>query len=197
VCSKNVVNYEHFGEVERGRCPLHENVEARHEQEVKKAADEAMAKVRADHPDLSDADLMIRVSDRVKQAEDARKGQAQVRAEAFPYHMVENELRHRPHVHGVPALHQPAQAIAPLPQYVHPYAFAPFPLVQPFVPPLVQPPIQPPQLIQQLPPHYYNAFGPAPQQPPPYVSHRDFQPFQPFPYPYNDPYYGHPPDRYR
>jgi TRIAD3 protein (E3 ubiquitin-protein ligase RNF216) len=188
VCSKNVVNYEHFGEVERGRCPLHENVEERHEQEVKKAADEAMAKVRADHPDLSDSDLMIKVSDRVKKAEDARKGQAQERAEAFPYHMVENELRPRPHVHGGPA---------PQPQYVHPQAFAPFPFVQAFVPPLVQPPVQPPQLIPQLPPHYYNAFGPAPQPPQQYVSHHGFQPLPPFPHPYNNHYYGHPPDRYR
>lgn len=76
VCSKNVTSYDHFGEERRGKCPLHENVEDRHEQEVKKAADEAMAKVRADNPGLSEADLMIKVSDRVKHAENARKSRA-------------------------------------------------------------------------------------------------------------------------
>ena len=70
------MNYEHFGEAQSGKCPLHDNVENRHEQEVKKAADEAMAKVRVDNPGLSDADLMIQVSDRVKQAENARKERA-------------------------------------------------------------------------------------------------------------------------
>lgn len=83
MCSKNVRDYQHFGEGQRlvegrrtDKCPLHENVEDRHEQEVKKAADEAMAKVRAENPGLSDADLMVKVSDRVKQAEDARRGRA-------------------------------------------------------------------------------------------------------------------------
>jgi TRIAD3 protein (E3 ubiquitin-protein ligase RNF216) len=45
VCSKNVTDYNHFGEARTGKCPLHENVEDRHEQEVKRAAEEAMAKV--------------------------------------------------------------------------------------------------------------------------------------------------------
>ncbi|KAL7772070.1 hypothetical protein CFE70_002023 [Pyrenophora teres f. teres 0-1] len=62
VCSKNVTDYNHFGNVEAGKCPLHENVEDRHEKEVKKAAGDAMAKVRADNPGLSDADLMIKVT---------------------------------------------------------------------------------------------------------------------------------------
>lgn len=79
-----MTDYNHFGEA-KGRCPLHENIEDRHEQEVKRAADEAMAKVRADNPSLADADLMIKVSDRVKQAEDARRGRAVADAQAFPY----------------------------------------------------------------------------------------------------------------
>ena len=76
MCSQTVRGYEHFGEGQRGKCPLHDNVEDRHEQEVKQAAEEAMAKVRLDHPELSDADLMTKVSDRVKQAEDVRRGRA-------------------------------------------------------------------------------------------------------------------------
>jgi TRIAD3 protein (E3 ubiquitin-protein ligase RNF216) len=198
VCSKNVTNYEHFGQVAQGRCPLHENVEERHEQEVKKAADEAMAKVRADHPDLSEVDLMVKVSDRVKKAEDARKGQAQVRVEAFPYHMVENELQHRPFaevnldlgLHRPAQAIQPAQGIQPAPQYVpYPYAVAPVPLFDEF-------PVQPLPLVQQFPPQFYNPFGPVAQQ---YVGFHRFQPFQPFPFPFpdNNYYHGHPPNQYR
>jgi TRIAD3 protein (E3 ubiquitin-protein ligase RNF216) len=143
VCSKDVNNYEHFGEVGRGRCPLHENVEDRHEQEVKKAADEAMAKVRADNPGVSDSDLMIKVSDRVKQAEDARKGRGQAQANVFPYHMVDNQIQHRmprPPPEGQPpdldhhVVRQRIQAIPQMPvpaaRYVpfNPYAFAPVPI---------------------------------------------------------------------
>lgn len=55
VCSKNVRNYSHFEDARGVRgCPLHDNVETRHEEEVKKAADEAMAKVRAENPDMSE-----------------------------------------------------------------------------------------------------------------------------------------------
>ncbi|CAE7011220.1 hypothetical protein PTNB73_00642 [Pyrenophora teres f. teres] len=114
VCSKNVTDYNHFGNVEAGKCPLHENVEDRHEKEVKKAAGDAMAKVRADNPGLSDADLMIKVSDRVKQAEDARKGQALAQAQRFPYHMIGDELRRfplPPQPAGAPV--QPPPAVQP------------------------------------------------------------------------------------
>jgi TRIAD3 protein (E3 ubiquitin-protein ligase RNF216) len=85
VCSKDVKDYQHFrdshiGGGTNGTCPLHDNVEERHEQEVKKAADEAKAKVLAEDPNVSDADLMIRVSDRVERAEQSRRGRAQVEA---------------------------------------------------------------------------------------------------------------------
>ena len=96
LCSKDVNNYDHFGDPNRGRCALHDNVEDTHEQAVKKAADDAMAQVRAENPGVSDADLMIQVSDRVKQAEAARKGQAAERLNEFPYHMLGDQLAHRP-----------------------------------------------------------------------------------------------------
>jgi TRIAD3 protein (E3 ubiquitin-protein ligase RNF216) len=181
VCSKNVTNYDHFGEVERGRCPLHENVEDRHDQEVKKAADEAMAKVRADNPGLSDADLMVKVSDRVKQAEDARKGQAQARANAFPYHMVDDQLQHRvapPPPPMIPGNHRPAHINPPIAQYVpvYPYAVHPVPVFA-----------QPVHFMQ--PPPIYAALGLAPPQPQQYVSFNCFPLFYPFARsrPYNPP----------
>jgi TRIAD3 protein (E3 ubiquitin-protein ligase RNF216) len=143
-----VTDYNHFGEALAGKCPLHENIEDRHEQEVKRAADEAMAKVRADNPDLSDADLMVKVSDRVKQAEDARKGRATVEAQAFPYHIVGEQLRRAPieppvaampaHLNAPPANFAPDRyvhpypAVVPIPAYGHPVP--PFPFYQPFYP---------------------------------------------------------------
>jgi TRIAD3 protein (E3 ubiquitin-protein ligase RNF216) len=143
-----VTDYNHFGEAQAGKCPLHENIEDRHEQEVKRAADEAMAKVRLDHPNLSDADLMVKVSDRVKQAEDARKGRATVEAQAFPYHMVGEQLRRAPAVPPVAAmpahLHPPPANLAQdryvnphpavVPVHAHGHPVQPFPFYQPFYP---------------------------------------------------------------
>ncbi|CAN9222394.1 unnamed protein product [Alternaria alternata] len=148
VCSKNVTDYNHFGDAVGGKCPLHENIEDRHEQEIKRAADEAMAKVRADNPDLSDADLMVQVSDRVKQAEDARKGRATAEAQAFPYHMVGEQLRHAPvgpPLPAIPAFGRPPPVNLAPDRYVHPhpgvipvpafgYRVQPIPFYQPFYP---------------------------------------------------------------
>ena len=90
-----------------------------HEQAVKKAADEAMAKVKAENPNLADTDLMIQVSDRVKQAELARRDQAIDRINAFPYHMVGEQLAYRPGFLGG-ALQPPRAVVRPPPQYVFP-----------------------------------------------------------------------------
>lgn len=176
VCSKNVADYNHFGEVANGKCPLHDNVEDRHEQEVKTAADEAMAKVRAEHPDLSDADLMVQVSDRVKQAEQARKTNALAEANNFPYHVVNGVVQRlpgqaaaRPRVvfHAVPqpppamvyAAPNPPAAIPPPAQYVpiQPHAVIGVPTLAP----------QHPHVLA-MPPYGNNLF-PAPQQMPQYV----------------------------
>lgn len=144
-----------------------------------------MAKVRADNPGLSDADLMIKVSDRVKQAEDARKNRAEVQAQAFPYHMVNNQLQHVAPP-AMPALRRQGPAA---PQYVpvYPYAVAPVPVpvaFQPFQP--FQPfenhhhALPPPPFQQQ----YMEAAPPPPPPPPqPYVQ------FLHFPHYYFDQHY--------
>lgn len=76
VCSKSC-DYSHFNETSRGgkpgNCPLFEDVESRHEQEVKKAEDEAIQKVRTDHPEYSEDDLRIHVSDNVRKEDDRRR----------------------------------------------------------------------------------------------------------------------------
>ncbi|KAK4999826.1 hypothetical protein LTR66_001210 [Elasticomyces elasticus] len=70
VCGKDVLNYEHFDRP--GGCPLQDNVEKRHMDEVAKAEKEALAKVRAENPDITEEDLKIKVSEQVKAAEQQR-----------------------------------------------------------------------------------------------------------------------------
>ena len=82
VCSATVKDYNHFDQGgHRGRtsgagsskkCPLYDNVEERHEREVKEAEAKARAEIVESNPDVSAEDLEIKVSDAVKKAEDER-----------------------------------------------------------------------------------------------------------------------------
>jgi TRIAD3 protein (E3 ubiquitin-protein ligase RNF216) len=76
VCSKSC-SYDHFDDRSRGgkagNCPLFENVDQRHDQEVEKAEKEALAKVRAEHPEFSEDDLKVKVSEVVRRDEEIRK----------------------------------------------------------------------------------------------------------------------------
>jgi TRIAD3 protein (E3 ubiquitin-protein ligase RNF216) len=63
-----------------------------------------MAKAKSDNPGMTDADLMIEVSDRVKRLEEARRGQAQAQHAAFPWHMQGGELVNGPAPAPVPQL---------------------------------------------------------------------------------------------
>lgn len=89
-----------------------------------------MAKVKAENPDLSDADLMVQVSNRVKQAELARRGQAVERQNAFPYHMVGDRIAPRPGIPGAappPLVRPPPRYVFPIPdveEHNDPYPFA-------------------------------------------------------------------------
>ena len=77
VCSKSC-GYDHFNDVSRGgkpeNCPLFENAEVRHDQEVKSAEKAAMEKVRADHPEYTEDDLRVKMSDNVQMDDARRKG---------------------------------------------------------------------------------------------------------------------------
>jgi TRIAD3 protein (E3 ubiquitin-protein ligase RNF216) len=81
VCSKSVTGYDHFNDRNRGgkegNCPLFDNVEERHEQEILAAAEAAKKKLQEENPELADEDLEIRLSEAVKQQEEARKRRAQ------------------------------------------------------------------------------------------------------------------------
>ncbi|KAG9230820.1 ring finger protein [Amylocarpus encephaloides] len=76
VCSKSC-GYDHFDDKTRGgkngNCPLFENADDRHKLEVSIAEQEALAKVRAEHPEYSEEDLKIRVSESVLEDEKQRK----------------------------------------------------------------------------------------------------------------------------
>lgn len=76
VCSKSC-GYDHFNDASRGgrpgNCPLFESVEQRHSDEVNKAEKEALERVRAEHPEYSEDDLKIKVSEVVTKDEERRK----------------------------------------------------------------------------------------------------------------------------
>lgn len=76
VCSKSC-GYDHFDDRSRGgkvgNCPLFENAEQRHDQEVKEAERIALAKVRAENPGYTDDDLRVKVSENVIKDDERRK----------------------------------------------------------------------------------------------------------------------------
>lgn len=89
-CSETLKDYEHFDQAPLGRsrrngkkCPLYDDVEVRHEREVKEAEEAAKKQLMEDNPDLHAEDLEIKISDRIKQA-DTEKGQRAVLAGVRP-----------------------------------------------------------------------------------------------------------------
>lgn len=76
VCSKSC-GYDHFDDASRGgkegNCPLFESAETRHDQEINEAQKIALARVRAEHPEYTDEDLKIKLSDQVLKDDEARK----------------------------------------------------------------------------------------------------------------------------
>ncbi|KAI6851343.1 hypothetical protein KC327_g16427 [Hortaea werneckii] len=80
-CSQTLKNYDHFDQApvrssrKNGKkCPLYDDVEVRHEREVKEAEEAAKKQLMEGNPELNAEDLEIKISDRVKQAE-ANKAQ--------------------------------------------------------------------------------------------------------------------------
>ncbi|KAF2496158.1 hypothetical protein BU16DRAFT_368160 [Lophium mytilinum] len=138
VCSKTVVDYNHFKE--NGPCPLHDNTDQRHTEDVKKAETEALAKVRAENPELTDEDLKVKVSDTVRLEEEARAQRAQGamapgRLGAYVGHFHPHQPQHPQHLHfamrdheGLAAVGGGAAAAYHAPALVPPpgHAFMPF-----------------------------------------------------------------------
>ncbi|WPH04591.1 Hypothetical protein R9X50_00748300 [Acrodontium crateriforme] len=111
VCSVTLQDYDHFdhdpasmgglddapGASKSTKCPLYDNVEERHEREVKKAEAEAREEVARDNPGLSVEDLQIKVSDAVKNAEADRIQRAGVHG---GFHAREFAFAARPRARG-------------------------------------------------------------------------------------------------
>lgn len=75
ICSKNC-DYKHFGQkylTIDGRCPLYDNSEDRHEEEIKKAQEECTKLVQSERPDILPGSLEINMSNNVRQDEDRRR----------------------------------------------------------------------------------------------------------------------------
>jgi TRIAD3 protein (E3 ubiquitin-protein ligase RNF216) len=78
VCSETLKGYDHFDQTPQGdprpggKCPLYDNLEERHEREVKAAEEAARAQVIANNPDVAPEDLEIKVSDAVKKSTEQR-----------------------------------------------------------------------------------------------------------------------------
>lgn len=76
VCSKSC-SYDHFNDQSRGgkvgNCPLFESVVERHEGEVSKAEKEALEKILAEHPEYTEDDLKVKMSENVKKDDERMK----------------------------------------------------------------------------------------------------------------------------
>ncbi|TVY48852.1 E3 ubiquitin-protein ligase [Lachnellula occidentalis] len=76
VCSESC-SYNHFDDQNRGgqkgNCPLFESTSERHDVDVGKAAKEAIDKVRAEHPEYTEEDLKVHMSEDVLKDDEKRK----------------------------------------------------------------------------------------------------------------------------
>ncbi|KAK7547286.1 hypothetical protein IWX49DRAFT_552915 [Phyllosticta citricarpa] len=118
VCSKDVKDYHHFGEG-RDKCPLYENTEQRHENEVQKAEKAAFEQLKKENPDISEEDLKIQVSEAVKKADKERIARGGLRGVANPLGHNPDDLYARyvrrpgPVVPRIPELQQVGRAAPP------------------------------------------------------------------------------------
>ncbi|KAG4431417.1 hypothetical protein IFR05_013098 [Cadophora sp. M221] len=130
VCSKSC-DYNHFNDPSRGgkagNCPLFESVEQRHDEEVKKAEKEALEKVLADHPEYSEEDLKVKMSENVKKDDEKRKSMdPRVRLEAMRIAVGRPGLRAamnfmelRPMMPHPPAMRRREHDLPDFPQLLH------------------------------------------------------------------------------
>ena len=79
-----------------GKCPLYDESHKRKDQQVDKAEKEAMAKVRAEHPDLSEEDLKIKFAKGLQSSTNRHHGDHRHHVNMGFYHN-----HHRHHGHGI------------------------------------------------------------------------------------------------
>ncbi len=118
VCSKDITKdgYAHFNESARGgrpgQCPLFDNTQQRHDEDVKNAEQKALEKVRAENPGFSEDELKVKVSDAVERDERERIRQATAaHGHYVPPRIPALVARAAPYVPLVPPV-PPVQAVA-------------------------------------------------------------------------------------
>ncbi|KAF2433902.1 hypothetical protein EJ08DRAFT_657609 [Tothia fuscella] len=79
----NVEKHRHYGQ---GGCMLFSNTTEETEKEVKAAEEEAKRKIKKDHPEVTDEDLKIAMSNRVKQDDNHRKQRDHAEARGMLWH---------------------------------------------------------------------------------------------------------------
>lgn len=80
-----------------GKCPLYDESHKRKDQQVDKAEKDAMAKVRAEHPDLSEEDLKIKFSKGLQPSSNRHPGDHRHHGGMPPHH----HYHHRHYGHGI------------------------------------------------------------------------------------------------
>ncbi|CZR64578.1 uncharacterized protein PAC_14476 [Phialocephala subalpina] len=148
VCSKSC-SYDHFNDQARGgkpgNCPLFESVVERHEGEVSKAEKEAVAKVLAEHPEYTEEDLKVKMSENVKK-DDERKKLADPRLPGGARAYMD---AHAARMDGLFVQRDLARRFLPLPEPLGHLQH-----IRPPAPPAIQPRVHP----AQLPPVFPDPF---------------------------------------
>jgi len=72
VCSAIVKDYSHFNDSGRGgrtgNCPLFDNTDERHENDIREAEKAAIAKIQAEYPGIDEDEMRVKLSQAVEQA---------------------------------------------------------------------------------------------------------------------------------
>ena len=93
-----------------GKCPLYDESHKRKDQQVDKAEKEAMAKVRAEHPDLSEDDLRIKFVKGVQSSSNRHHGDHQHHVHAFVGDLPPHHAQYRRHQNQNFAIREAAMA---------------------------------------------------------------------------------------
>lgn len=113
-CGKDITKqmYNHFDgqgrappgvntDEKSGKCPLYDESHKRKDQQVDKAEKEAMAKVREEHPDLSEDDLKIKFAKGVHSSSSQHHGDHLHAPAAYGYVPPLHNHHHRHHLQGM------------------------------------------------------------------------------------------------
>ncbi|KAI5806741.1 hypothetical protein DFH27DRAFT_479993 [Peziza echinospora] len=127
VCGQAIKGYGHFNDPSRGgkaenTCPLFDNTDERHNDDVQKAALAAIDKIIAENPDISKEDLEVKVSNSVQ-----KTIKPSVPAQRVPAAPPAAPVQHVP---AAPVQNVPAAAVHRAPAAPVRHDPAPFPLLQ-------------------------------------------------------------------